>query len=165
MIIAFTGTPGAGKTTLAKKFAQKHGYRYIDVNIFAKEAEITDGYDKNMQCFIVDVERLQKVLQPELKGNVVVDSHLSHYLPYENLDLVIVVECSDLKELEKRLKKRDYSEEKIRENLDCEIFKVCEIDAQEKGHIVKVVDTSKKSEDECLEEIEQAVNPEVSSVG
>ena len=151
MIIAFTGTPGAGKTTLAKKFAQKNGYRYIDVNMFAKESDLSEGYDKENQCFVIDTEKLQEALQPELKGDVVVDSHLSHHLPYVNVDLCVVVECSDLKELEKRLKARDYSEEKVRENLDCEIFKVCGIDAQEMGHRTVVVDTSKMSEEECLD--------------
>ena len=34
--------------------------------------------------------------------------------------------------------------EKIRTNLDCEIFDVCLVEALDKGHKVKIIDTSKK---------------------
>ena len=60
------------------------------------------------------------------------------------VDLCIVLTCSNLKELEKRLKKRKYSKAKIRENLDAEIFQTCLMGAKEGGHKVVVVDTSKK---------------------
>ncbi len=43
------------------------------------------------------------------------------------------------------MKKRKYSKEKIRENLDCEIFDVCYNEALEKGHKVKIVYTDKRT--------------------
>ena len=76
------------------------------------------------------------------KKDLVIDSHLSHYLPKKYVDLCVVTKC-DLKVLKKRLEKRKYSKEKIRENLDVEIFDICLNEAKEKGHKVKVVDTSK----------------------
>jgi adenylate kinase len=55
--------------------------------------------------------------------------------------LCIVTKCN-LKELEKRLKKRGYNKAKIRENLDCEIFDVCLNEAMKKGHKIKIFDTT-----------------------
>jgi len=36
-----------------------------------------------------------------------------------------------------------YSKEKVRENLDSEIFDVCLVEAKENGHKIKIVDSSK----------------------
>jgi adenylate kinase len=62
-------------------------------------------------------------------------------LPKKYVDLCIVTKCG-LKTLEKRLKKRGYKKQKIRENLDCEIFDICLNEAKEKGHNIKIIDTT-----------------------
>lgn len=140
MIIAITGTPGTGKTELARKLSKKLKCKVLDVKKFIeKHPKVVSGFDKKRDTKIVDVEKLKKAIKPELKGDLIVDSHLSHYLP---VDKVIVTRCS-LKELKKRLKKRNYSEAKVRENLDAEIFEVCKTEA-EKKHSILEVDTSKK---------------------
>ena len=77
-----------------------------------------------------------------IKNGLVIDSHLSHYLPKKYVDLCIVVKC-ELKELERRLKKKKYSKDKVKENLDAEIFDVCLSEARENKHKILVVDTTK----------------------
>ena len=77
----------------------------------------------------------------KIKG-AVIDSHLSHYLPKKYVNLVVVTKCN-IGELNKRLKKRKYSEAKIRENLQAEIFDVCCSEAFEGKHKLIVVDTTK----------------------
>ena len=145
MVIIVTGTPGTGKTTYAKKLAEEKSLVYVDVTLLIKENKLFEKYDKKMDCVVVDIKKLNKELIKFIKKNdkVVIDSHLSHYLPPRYVDLCIVTKC-DLKTLEKRLKKRKYSKAKIRENLDAEIFDTCRIEALEAGHKVKVVWTDKK---------------------
>ncbi|OGM01994.1 hypothetical protein A3K72_01270 [Candidatus Woesearchaeota archaeon RBG_13_36_6] len=144
MIIAVSGTPGTGKTTLAKKLAKELKCKLIDVNKFVKEKKISEGYDKERKCEIVDTKKLSKELIKLIKDekNLVIDSHLSHYLPKEYVDICVITKC-ELKELKKRLKKKGYKKEKIRENLDVEIFDTCRVEALEAGHNVIVVDTTK----------------------
>ena len=144
MIIAVSGTPGTGKTTLSKKLAKKLNYTYLDVASLIKQNKIAESYDKKRKCYVVDIKKLNKILIREIKkySNLIVDSHLSHYLPKKYVDLCIITEC-DLKELEKRLKKKKYNKAKVRENLDCEIFDICLNEAKETGHKVLVVDTTK----------------------
>ena len=77
----------------------------------------------------------------EMKG-MVIDSHLSHYLSKKYVDLCIITKCG-IKELNKRLKKRRYSSDKVKENIECEIFDVCLDEAKEKGHNVVVITTTK----------------------
>jgi len=169
--IIVTGIPGTGKTTLAKELAKKLNFQYIDVNKVIKDNKLSEKYDKKRKSKIVDIKKLNKVLinnikkinnkQDPIKNNsnilkkinkfktnnkiikgIIIDSHLSHYLPKKYVDLCVVTKCN-LKILEKRLKKRRYSKKKIRENMDAEIFDVCLNESREAGHKVIVIITTK----------------------
>jgi adenylate kinase len=145
MSIIVSGTPGTGKTTVSKALAKKIKYTYLDVSQLIKENKIADSYDKRKKCYVVDIKKLNKALISIIKKNknIIIDSHLSHYLPKKYVDFCIITKCN-LKELEKRLKKKEYSKTKIRENLDCEIFDICLNEAIEAGHKIIIVDTTKK---------------------
>jgi len=146
-VIVVTGTPGTGKTAVAKKIAQKKGYLYVDVNAIIRKYGLSEGYDKKRKTKLIDVKKLNAALVKEIRlhskeKGMVIDSHLSHYLPRKLVDVCIVTKCA-LPVLQRRLKKRHYSSSKIRENLDSEIFGICLNEAKEKGHRVNVVDTTK----------------------
>ncbi len=142
-IIIVTGTPGTGKTTVAKHLANSCKATYIDVNRIIKKHHLKEGYDKKRKTFLVDTKKLNKIfitMIKETKNSLVIDSHLSHYMPSKYVDLCIVTKTS-LKKLKDRLKKRGYHKEKIHENLLCEIFDVCLTEAQERGHKVQIIKT------------------------
>jgi adenylate kinase len=142
--IIVTGSVGTGKTTLSKRLSKKLNFAYVDVKRLIEKNRLYDGCDKKRKCKIVDTKKLNdfliKLVKDSNKG-IVIDSHMSHYLPKKYVDLCIVTKC-DLKILEKRLKKRGYHKDKIRENLDCEIFDVCLNEARERKHKIKIVDTT-----------------------
>lgn len=144
MIIIISGSVGTGKTYIAKLISKKYKLKYIDVNRIIKYNKLYDSYHKKLKTYEVDIKKLNKVLIKLIKkeNNLVIDSHLSHYLPKRYVDLCIITKC-DLKTLKKRLEKRKYSKEKIRENLDAEIFDVCLTEAEEKGHRIKIIDSTK----------------------
>ena len=144
--VVVTGTPGTGKTTVAKRLAKKLEYKVIS------SEKLSSGYDKKKKCKVVDEKKLSKALVKMIKKSdqgLVIDSHLSHYLPADAVDVCIVTKCN-LKLLKNRLKRRKYSEKKIRDNLDCEIFDICLNEAKETGHNIVVVDTDKKVDYEKL---------------
>ncbi len=145
MAIIVTGSVGTGKTTFAEKLAKKLNYRYVDVNKIISERDLEEGYDEERNCKIIDTDKLNKVLIEIIKkdNKLVIDSHLSHYLPKKYVEKCYVTKCN-LKELEKRLKKRNYTKEKIRENLDTEIFDICLEEAKEAGHNIEIIDTTNK---------------------
>ena len=146
--IIVTGTPGTGKTTVAKDIAKKLKYNYVDVNNVISANKLSEGYDKEKQCKIVDEKKLSAVLVRIIRGHkkagegVVIDSHLSHHLPADAVDVCIVTKC-ELKLLKARLKKRKYPAQKVEETLECEIFDVCKTEAKENGHKVLTVFTDK----------------------
>lgn len=143
--ICVSGSVGTGKTTLAKKLSKKLNYSCIDVSKLVKKHKLYDGYDKKRKCYIVDTKKLNKelimLINKQDKG-IIIDSHLSHYLPKKYVDLCIITKCN-LKELQKRLRRRGYSAAKVQENLECEIFDVCLNEAKEAGHKVIVIRSTK----------------------
>ena len=149
-VICVTGTPGTGKTIIAKKLAEKYGFQYFDVTKAISTNKLAEGYDKKRKTKVVDTQKLNKFLikhigrlkaDRKIKG-IVIDSHLSHCLPKKYANLVVVAKCG-IKELGKRLKKRRYPEAKIKENLQAEIFDVCYNEALLGKHKIMNIDTTK----------------------
>ena len=145
-ITIVTGTPATGKTTVASAIAMRTHALYIDVSAIIKKEKLWVNYDKKRKAKIIDTKKLNNILIRIIKEarkkeiSLVIDSHLSHYLPKKCVDCCIVTKTS-LKKLKNRLKKRVYEEAKIRENMDCEIFDVCLTEAEEAGHKVIVIET------------------------
>ena len=77
------------------------------------------------------------------------DSHVAHLLSAELMIAVIVMKCSNLKILEKRLLDRNYSLAKVKENLDSEIFEVCFDEASELGVPMLEFDTADVLDEEA----------------
>jgi broad-specificity NMP kinase len=63
-----------------------------------------------------------------------------------------------LKELRKRLEKRGYDGEKVRENIDSEIFDVCLNEAKDKGHYTFVIHTTKGIKKQALSQLVGEIN-------
>lgn len=145
-IIIVTGTPGTGKTTVAKRLAKKYHGRYLDVNAVIQKHHLKEGYDRKRRTKIIDTKKLNKVLigmikeAKKNKQTLVIDSHLSHYLPAKYVNRCIVTKTG-LKRLRQRLLRRGYHKGKVQENLECEIFDVCLMEAKEAGHKAEIVYT------------------------
>ena len=119
----------------------------MDVNeIIKKNKIVIEGYDTLRKTKEINTDKLNKILIALIKKSkkpLIIDSHLSHYLPKKFVDVCFVCKCS-LKELKKRLTKRKYSSLKIKENLEAEAFDVCLVDALEAGHTVEIIYTDKR---------------------
>lgn len=151
MIIAITGTPGTGKSTLAKKLAEHLKFKHVDVTELArsykdKKDSFVEGVDKKRDSMIIDPDKLEEFLKVHIKNkgleDVIVDSHLSHLLSKDFVDIVLITRC-EISLLKKRLSARDYYEDKVKENIESEIFEICKSEAQELNHNIMEVDTTK----------------------
>jgi len=143
MIIAITGTPGCGKTTISKKLSKLLKYNYVDVNKLVKANKIYSGYDKKRKSYIVDIVDLERFFKKFLKNkkNVILDGHLSHYL---HPDMVVVLRCN-IKELEKRMRKKRWNNEKIKENLEAELIGLISYESRQLNKRVFDVDVTNKN--------------------
>lgn len=159
MIIIITGTPGTGKSTLAKALAKKLKIHYIDVNKVIDKYKLKEAYDKKRKSDIVDEKKLSKILVKLTKiyPDCIIDSHMAHEMPKKHVDLCIVTK-TELKTLKKRLEKRKYSKAKVQENLEAETFEICHTEAQEKGHKIILIDTTKNKVDTCIRLIQNEIS-------
>ncbi len=133
MRIALTGTPGTGKTTVAALLP----YRIIDINALVKEG-LNLGMDPRRGCLDADMDALARRLDEMACGEIcILEGHFSHHFA----DWCIVLRLSP-KELGKRLTARDYSQEKIRENLEAEALDVILVEAVELCGRVDEIDTT-----------------------
>jgi adenylate kinase len=157
-VIIVSGTPGTGKTTISKKLAILLSGTYIDVNKIIKEYNLSEYYDNEKKCQVVDEKKLSKKLIEIIEDKkykfktIIIDSHMSHYLSKKYVDLCIITRCN-LKELEQRLKNRGYNEQKVRDNLDCEIFEICLSEAFENKHNTIEISTDKEIDYDMLVKI------------
>jgi adenylate kinase len=154
--LVITGNPGVGKHTSAKIIAEMIYAEIIDINQVAIDNNATGkrtdlGLD-------VDVKRLVRLLEKMLKTkkrDLVIVGHLAPYvLKPAGISLVAVLRRSPY-ELEKTLKKRGYSVDKVRENVASEILGTSLYDSLKTFGKRKVAefDTTGKSPEETADEI------------
>jgi adenylate kinase len=116
MRVALTGTPGTGKTAVARALTHR-GLNVLSVNEEAARAGLLTKRDARRGAFEVDVRALDRALSARLlaaerAGPVVLEGHLAHLL---SVDRAVVLRCPPAL-LARRLRRRGWSERKIREN-------------------------------------------------
>ena len=144
MIIAITGTPGVGKTSISNKLANK-GYTVLDLNKIAYENDFLYGKDEQRKSNIVNIVKLNRYIQKKISKDklVFVDGHLSHLLKSVDFTILLRLHPSYLK---KHLEKKGWGKEKIKENLEAEMLDVILCEAAEvhsKESIVEINATGK----------------------
>ncbi len=149
MYIALTGTPGTGKSGAAKILAG-HGYPIKTVEELARQHDAIEGTEGDL---IVDTDKLAMALA-EAEGITIIEGHLAHFLPNQ---ICIILRCHP-EELRKRLKPRDYSKEKLLENLEAEAIDIILTEALEMWENVFEIDTTALSAEKVAEAIENIIN-------
>jgi adenylate kinase len=147
MRVAVTGTPGVGKTSAC---AFVTSLPVVHVNDMVDEFRAAAGYDSRRKTRVVDTLKLAHAVS-KLKGDMVIEGHLSHLL---NPDIAIVLRCSPAK-LEKRLRAKGWDEDKVRENVEAEAVDVILVEAVENVPDVLEVDATDMSPEEVGHAIEE----------
>ena len=153
--LVINGNPGVGKHTSAKIIAEKIDAKIIDINDVAID---NNARGKNTDLgFDVDVKKLVRMLEKLLKTkrDLVLVGHLAPYvLRPAGISLAAVLRRSPY-ELEKTLKKRGYSVDKVRENVASEILGISLYDSLKtfgKSKVVEI-DTTGKTPKETADDI------------
>ena len=151
-LLAITGTPGTGKTSVSKELRSR-GYSVIDMNEHIRSNGLLGGLDASRDTHEVDLDSLNDSLQdyrdsPEL---YLMDSHLSHFMDCSG---IIVLRCEP-EVLAKRLESRGYSCEKVLENVQSEVLDVILCEATDTDIPVFEVDCSHSDVSVTADSIEE----------
>lgn len=139
MIIAISGCVGTGKTSLSNVLAEKLDFEVLHLNEIALKYKIEEvlelqTFDFNLDDAISEIEKIMKEYKGVDSKNLIVESHFSHFINPELVDLLVVIN-RDLKLLEKEYISRGYNSLKIKENLEAESFNICFYEALEEGYV------------------------------
>lgn len=150
MKVTITGTPGTGKTTVTDLL--ETDLRKIHLTEFIEQKELGEDVEEVTE---VDPEILKDAVREELSEDedAVIEGHLAHHI---SSDLCIVLRCSP-EELEERLSGRDYSDEKVKENIEAEALDVILSQAVQNQENVLEIDTTGKSLEEVVERVEEGI--------
>src|SRR3989338_2436627 len=152
MRILLTGGPAAGKTEVARLLAAILSYKTVSEKDYCRQKKIGPSHDGEL---VVDPKELEKSLSKDLKGvkDVILEGHMLSNVKLD-LDYVFILRTS-IRELEKRLSKRFYSDKKIWDNVIVEGIDYCReccfLNYEEKKIIE--IDTTGKTPREVAERI------------
>ena len=156
--IFITGTPCTGKTTVSEVLSDKLNCRLIKINDLAIENGFVLGIDEDKGYKIIDIDALNDKVSEIVSASdelIVFEGHLAHLC--SGADKVVVLRVHP-EILRSRLEGRDYSESKIRENLEAEALGVCTAEAfDEYGDRISEIDASELSVDEIVNLIDEVI--------
>ena len=156
MSIVITGNPGVGKHTVAKEISKHLGLPISDINSIASDAGL---FEKNQDTNDIDISELKKIIKEKISSSSLIVGHLAPYVLSPGQVKKVIVLRRNPYDLISVYKKREYTEEKIRENTGSEILGIIAHDAiNQFGAKVFQVDVTGKSISEVTEKILSIIN-------
>lgn len=144
-----TGTPGVGKSRLAREISRNEGYTLVDIGGLVKTDGLYTSFDRRRGSYVLDEAKLRKRLETISKSSnkIVITYHtVGNFIP-KNLVRYALVLRLDPSILYKRLRARGWTRKKAIENTEAEAVDVSLRQALEllgSGR-VREIDTTKKS--------------------
>ncbi|CAG9483947.1 adenylate kinase-like protein 1, putative [Plasmodium vivax] len=142
--IIVTGVPGVGKTTLCEELVEvinkelQEGQqaepasqmKHLNLSKVIKEERLYEEFDDQLDATIYSNDMVNEKME-KLKlenGGYIIDFHDVDFLEQKELIDHIFLLTTSTNKLYERLEKRNYAKEKIKNNIECEIFQVIKED-------------------------------------
>jgi adenylate kinase len=156
-VILLSGTPGVGKTTISK-LLKSEGYSVLNFNDFIIQHGLYYGYDHSRESVIIDEEVLKTKIEIELDqfdGLLFIEGHTSEIVPQEFVKCAFILRCNPSILRHRLTLTRDYSINKIEENVQAELMDECLIAMQEQLSSTQIleIDTTELSPEKIVEKI------------
>lgn len=157
MYTFITGTPGVGKTSLAQALSRHLHVPTVSLRDLLRAAGELNEWDENSRAHLVDPRASRPAVLSEFLAqfssvpNVIVEGHIVELLPASLWDFILVLRTHPAI-MKRRLETRDYSPDKISENLEAEILAAVagEIAQLDHPHVMEIT-TGDRTVQECVD--------------
>ncbi len=142
-VIAISGSPGVGKSTIARIVSRVLNTDAIDLSELVISKHLYSGYDVERKSYVIDEDLVKKELREIIlrcgkdKRYLVVEGHYAEIVDDDDLEVLFVLRI-DPRELVKRLCIRGWGFRKSLENGEAEYLGICLHNALEKHHVEKI---------------------------
>jgi adenylate kinase len=154
--IGISGTPGTGKSSVARELSKELQIPVIELSEFVVNNNLYLYYDAIRNSYVVDEEKLRNSMAKlyRERGAFIIVGHYVEILERDLYELVIVLRRNPI-ELLNILKTRRWPDSKVAENVEAELLSVCTFNAiEELGEdLVVEVDVTSKNVSEVVNEI------------
>src|SRR5690348_10079551 len=95
-IIVLTGTPGVGKTVLARLLARRTGFRFLSLGDLVKKDRLHKGFDRRARSYMINESAVGRRLGDYFEGHsakgVIFETHsIGSFLPRTRGMVVVVL--------------------------------------------------------------------------
>jgi len=154
-LVFVTGTPGVGKTVLARKLAKEFGLGFVDLSRVVKLRRLYSKYDRLRRSYVISEELVRRNWARIVRDGAVVSTHFLVKGLLLGPGTVGVVLRLDPVVLWRRLRARGWSRSKTWENVESELLDICYFDAVRALSRRRVfeIDTTSKSKSRTFREV------------
>jgi len=138
-IILLSGTPGTGKTSVARELFSQFHYQFISAGQVVLEENLYGAEDVARDTKVVDSDKFNAFFAHKLETlseDLIFECHYADMLDHPQISLGIILRCHPTV-LETRLKSRGYSDQKLRENGEAELLGASSSYMLEKQNLVE----------------------------
>jgi adenylate kinase len=160
-VILIGGTPGTGKTEVAKILGDRLELQVISLGELALDADCISSHDEERDTSVVDEDCLVSAIEGKIREvdkEAIVEGHYIDLVPYSAVSHVFVLRTHP-EVLKHRLMRRGWTIEKVQENVEAEVLGVCQLDAHESFGEEEVtdIDTTELSVSEVVDTLQRAI--------
>ena len=158
-ILLIGGTPGTGKSLVSESLGKNLNRQVVNLGQIAREKQCLKSHDDDRDTDIIDEDCLVDAIEDlidEQTSDLIIEGHYIDLVPSRRVERVFILRCHpDV--LVDRLRTRGYAQEKIAENVESEIFGVCQLDAIDAFGEAKVyeIDSSDSPPTKIVDEIQK----------
>ncbi len=125
-LLLVLGTPGVGKSTLARILAKKLGLQLVEVGALVKREKLYQRFDKGTKSYVMDEKRVRRRLQALISDKeAIIATHSVGLTILPRWVTLVMVLRLDPTVLYRRLRAKRWSRQKIWENVESELVDVC----------------------------------------